>query len=267
MANKLVLLAGLPRTGSTLLANILAQNSRFHLESNSGLCQLMWDMQESCDSNCVEQLTANNKLESVRSSLVGGLPDIYYKGISDKVIFDKCRPWVMPANIKMAKEYISKDIKAIVLVRPINQIIKSFAKLHFKNGGDASIYSELLDNNSEVVMRSFTATYLAAKEKYSNCLFVSYDSIVEDTANVLREIYSFINEDKFIHDVNSVRQVISEEKSTYNLKNIHSIRNKVSKIKNDIVLPEWVEEKCRIMTNALYTEFKGMKNGSLCGTE
>jgi sulfotransferase len=264
VANKFVLLAGLPRTGSTLLANILAQNGRFHIEGNSGLCQLMWDMQESCNKNCAEQLNANKKLETVRSSIVGELPNLYYKDVKNKVIFDKCRPWVIPANMKMAKTFISKDIKAIVLVRPIDEIVKSFAKMHFAAGRDASIYSELLDDKSEVLMRSFIGVYLAAKSKEKNCLFVSYNNIVEDTAKVLSAIYNFINEEKFIHNVNKIEQVVKEDESPYVLDGIHSIREKISKLENDLVLPKWVEKKCSLMTKALFTEFRGIKNGSLC---
>lgn len=58
---KMVLLAGLPRTGSTLLSNILAQNSNIHIESNSALCQVMWDTKISCEENASEQLKGAGK--------------------------------------------------------------------------------------------------------------------------------------------------------------------------------------------------------------
>ena len=264
MANRFVLLAGLPRTGSTLLANILAQNKNFHLEGNSGLCQLMWDMTQSCDNNCHEQLTANAKLDAVKINIATSLPNLYYKEVNDKVIFDKCRPWVIPTNMSMAKEYISHDIKAIVLVRPIDEIIKSFAKLHFKGGGDASIYSDLLDDNSEVLMRSFSATYQAAQAKEVNCLFVSYDKIVSEPISVINKIYEFINEDKFIHNTTRITQTVKEDDFSYGVKNMHKIRNKIFKIENDSVLPEWVQEKSDAMTSALFTELKGLKYGTFC---
>lgn len=264
MANKFVLIAGLPRTGSTLLANILAQNENFYLEGNSGLCQLMWDMTQSCDNNCHEQLAANGKLAAVKANITSGLPNLYYKDVSDKVIFDKCRPWVMPANMSMAKEYISSDIKAIVLVRPIDEIIKSFVTLHFKGGGAASIYSDLLDDNSEVLMRSYIATYQAAQAKESNCLFVSYDKIVSEPMSVLNKIYEFINEDKFIHNIKRIKQTVKEDDFSYGVKNMHKIRNKISRIKSDVILPEWVQEKANAMTNALFTELRGLKYGTFC---
>ena len=46
------MLSGLPRTGSTLLSAILYQNPKIHAEGNSGLCQLMWDLEVSCKHNC-----------------------------------------------------------------------------------------------------------------------------------------------------------------------------------------------------------------------
>ena len=252
MINKFVLLAGLPRTGSTVLTNTLAQNNKFHIEGNSGLCQLMWDMQESCNSHCAEQLKANNKLDSVRERVVGGLPALYYKGVSGKVIFDKCRPWVLPNNMEMAQRYIAEDIKAIVMISPIDEIVRSFAKLHFEAGGDDSIYEKLMDDSSEVVMRSFKATHIAANSKADNLLFISYENIIDDFIGVMNRIYDFIGEDKIIHNTSNIEQILKEDASVYKIPKLHSIRSKVSKLKNDVVLPEWVEEKANFMTRTLY---------------
>jgi sulfotransferase len=254
--NKFVLLAGLPRTGSTVLANALAQNDRFHIEGNSGLCQLMWDAQQSCNEKCVEQLTANNKLHSVRNMLVGGLPDLYYKGVSNKIILDKCRPWVMPDNMKMAQEYIAKDIKAIVMVRPIDEIVKSFAKLSFASGGDDSIYQNLMQEDSEVLMRSFCATYLSVENAMDNLLFISYKNIVDNLSDVISKVYTFIEEDEFPHKTTYINQTIKENDSVYALPNMHKIRNKVSQVKNEIILPDWVQDKCDLMTKVLFEKFK-----------
>ena len=251
-SNKFVLLAGLPRTGSTLLLNVLAQNKKFHIESNSGLCQLMWDMQTSCKINCSEQLLANNKLDSVSQNIIGSLPSLYYQDVSNKTIFDKCRPWASSSNIEMAKNYISKDIKAIVLVRPIDEIIKSIAKLHFDSGGNESIYEELMNEKSSWVMNSFFATLLAAQSKADNLLFLSYNNIVNDLKNVIDKIYDFTNENKINHNTTNIKTIIKEDESVYDYPEIHNVRSKVSKTPNNIVLPEWVKDQADSMTNILF---------------
>lgn len=264
--NKFVLLAGLPRTGSTLLANILAQNDTFYLEGNSGLCQLMWDVKVSCDTKCIEQLAAGNKLDEVKTNIISELPNLYYKGVTDKVIFDKCRPWVMPANMDLAKTYISEDIKTIVLVRPVDQIIRSFAKLNDSPDDEDKMYNDLMNDKSEVVMRSFRGTYHAAKN-LENCLFVSYDNIVDNTSETLSAIYQFIGEDNFIHDIEKISQVISENEFVYKNEDLHTIRGTISRESNKVELPEWVEEKCGIMTKLLYMELGGIEDGPLCRIE
>jgi hypothetical protein len=53
---------GLPRTGSTLLINLLMQNPSIHGEGASLLCELMWQTQQLCDNN--PPLFANNKQDT-----------------------------------------------------------------------------------------------------------------------------------------------------------------------------------------------------------
>ena len=258
-ANKFVLLAGLPRTGSTVLANTLAQNSRFYIEGNSGLCQLMWDSQWSCNHHCNEQLNANNKLDSVKERLVGGLPDIYYTGVSGKVILDKSRAWGYPEFMEMAKKYIAQDIKAIVMVRPIDEIVRSFAKLNFEEGGDDSVYELMMNDNSQLLMSSFTATKMIAESNSDNLLFISYENIVNDLSDVISRIYDFIGEDKFLHETSYIEQVIKENDSPNHYRNLHKIRNEVSRVKNEIILPDWVKQKCDFMTDSLFENLQNKR--------
>jgi hypothetical protein len=56
-----VMMCGLPRTGSTLLSSILNQNPLIHAEGNSAVCQLMWDMEVSCNTSGQEQIKANKR--------------------------------------------------------------------------------------------------------------------------------------------------------------------------------------------------------------
>jgi sulfotransferase len=224
----------------------------------------MWDMKESCDINCREQLNAIGRFDEVKGELVSAIPDIYYSNVNNKIIFDKCRPWVIPDNITMAQQYISPTIKAIILVRPIDQIIKSFAKIYFNNGADSSVYNELLRDDSEVLMRSFQATLLAALSKDRNHMFISYDKLVERTDDVLSAIYEFIGEDSFSHNIRNVEQTVLEDDTVYGLSGLHDIRQNINKENFDIALPDWVINKSKIMTDILYGELDGENCGLFC---
>ena len=74
MSKDIFFLSGLPRTGSTLLTSILSQNSNIHTEGNSALCQLMWDMQVSCETT--QQIS--NK-PGLQDKLISEIPNIFYE--------------------------------------------------------------------------------------------------------------------------------------------------------------------------------------------
>jgi hypothetical protein len=65
MIKKIIALSGLPRSGSTLLSSILSQNIDIHAEGNSAVCQLMWDMEVSCNTSGQEQIKANKREKTI----------------------------------------------------------------------------------------------------------------------------------------------------------------------------------------------------------
>lgn len=262
----MVLLAGLPRTGSTLLANILAQNPAFHVEGNSALCQLMWDAKQSCETNAKEQLIANNKAEQVKNNILSALPALYYPNCAGKVVIDKCRPWVNELNFTLAKKFIDSNIKAIVMVRPIDEILESYVQIVIKNNKSEDIYKTFLSENSELIVSSFLATLSAANQGNPNIIFVSYKTLINNTKNALEKIYNFINVETFNHNLDNIEQVITEDDIVYGLKGLHTIKNKIAVTSKTFTLPEWAKEQCSLMTHSLFNAIQENNDGSLCRT-
>ena len=84
-------------------------------------------------TNCKEQLQANNK-EHLVQQLIAQIPHVYYHGIPESIVVDKCRSWTIEPNLQLARICIDPNIKVIVLERPVTEIVASFAKLYRKNG-------------------------------------------------------------------------------------------------------------------------------------
>ena len=143
-------LSGLPRTGSTLLSAILHQNPAIHAGGNSGVCQTMWDAQESIERN--EQIKATKA--NVQGDIVGAIPGLYYREVTRPIIVDKCRSWTLPSNMEMIRRYITDDPKVIVLTRPIGEIVDSFDRLFKANEWSGDFRRDLTIPHSEPVMRS-----------------------------------------------------------------------------------------------------------------
>lgn len=223
-----IALSGLPRSGSTLLSSILDQNPEIHAEGNSAVCQLMWDMQVSCENNCDEQLKANDRKE-YQDYLISSIPAIYYKDVKSTYIIDKCRSWTLPANIEIIKRYIRNDPKVIVLTRPVDQIVKSFVQLRKRNNWSGDLEKDLLIEGSEPIMRSLEGVNWAKENNNGEFLFIEYDDLVDYTPEVLTSIYNFCDFEPFNHDLNNIVNKHPEDDSVYNLIGMHDIRPQISR--------------------------------------
>lgn len=223
----LYFLSGLPRTGSTLLSSILSQNPDIHAEGNSALCQLMWDTQVSCETSAREQLLANNRGHT-QDDILRAMPSLYYKNVSHKYIVDKCRSWTLPDNLKMIKRYITPNPKIIVLLRPIDDILRSFAKLRERNGIDSDT-SDLTLPMSEPVMRSLYGIEFAMQNNNGEFLFVEYDDLVDYTEHTLHRIYEFCEWEPFTHNLHHIENKHPEDDAVYGLLGMHDVRSTIAR--------------------------------------
>lgn len=220
-------LSGLPRSGSTLLSAILSQNPDIHAEGNSAICQLMWDTQQSCEITAAEQLKANNRL-STQDDILRSLPWIYYKNVTALHIVDKCRSWTMPDNMKMIRRYITPDPKVIVLLRPLDEVFDSFARLRAANDINADV-SDLMIPGSDPVMRSYEGAMLAQASGDSAFLFIEYADLCDNPQIVMNRIYAHCGWKPFLHDFDHVVNMHPEDDSVYGLAGMHDIRKKVGR--------------------------------------
>jgi sulfotransferase len=227
-----VALSGLPRSGSTLLSAILHQNPDIYAEGNSAVCQLMWDMQQSCETTAKEQLDANYRHDTAYQ-LVKAIPDIYYQNTTRPIVIDKCRSWTLPANQDLLRRYITDTPKTIVLTRPTDEILDSFASL-YKSNNKPFDANEYLKEDSEPLMRSLRGVEWAKQVNQGEFLFIDYAELVADTNNVLEKIYSFIGAERFEHDLENIENTLPENDAVYGLLGMHDVR-KTIKLRTEVI--------------------------------
>lgn len=243
---KFIGLAGLPRTGSTLLSAILGQNTDIHAEGNSAVCQLMWSMQESCLGPAHEQITVNKRIHTQRE-ICASIPATYYKHVNNRIVVDKCRGWHMPENLQMLYEYTAQDPRIIVLERPLSEIMRSFIHLHKINNqltNQAWFERKLLDDNELYpIIAPFKALSWAKANNHGEFLFIKYDEILHETDQVLDKIYEFINEPRFKHDLNNIQVIHPEDDNYYLLPGMHDVRPTIGKREYNIELSDWAKNR------------------------
>jgi sulfotransferase len=236
MNKNIFFLSGLPRTGSTLLTSILSQNPNMHTEGNSALCQLMWDMQVSCETT--EQMSNKPDLQN---KLISEIPNMFYQNTSGYII-DKCRSWTMPANLELIEKYITKTPKIIVMVRPIIDIVKSFVFIRQMNNWENPEVG-LLDDGSEPIMRSLIGVRYAKEISTGQFLFVEYDDLITNTRDTLKDIYNFLELPVYNHDLNNIVNPDSEADNELNMIGLHDIRSKITRRSVDVKLSKGLESR------------------------
>ena len=121
-------MAGLPRSGSTLLKSILDQNPNIHANPVSPVMELMYHTEEYLKKS--EQYLGYPKPQNAYKIISSFIENYYYEREED-IIIDHCRAW--PNNIERIKTYITPNPKIICPVRDIAEILTSFITMVHRN--------------------------------------------------------------------------------------------------------------------------------------
>ncbi|HAO64394.1 TPA: hypothetical protein DCQ44_00230 [Candidatus Taylorbacteria bacterium] len=237
--------AGMPRSGSTLLCNILAQNPRFHTTGTSGVMDVMFGVRNAWDG-LTEFKAAPNEAGKMR--VLRGILDNYYSDIEKPIVFDKCRGWL--SLIEMGEKVLGQKMKIIVPVRDVRDVLASFEKLWRAAAAVSQVRQEsqnyfkfqTVQGRTEVWMQAdqpvglaYNRVVDAVQRGYSDrLLLVDFDVMTANPKKVFADIYKFLGEKPFEHNFNNVKQVTWEDDSVHGFKGLHDIRSRVEPMK-----PQW----------------------------
>ena len=246
-------ISGLPRSGSTLLSSILNQNPSFTAGITDALFEIIMSMiQIRSTSLSAHGSLGVEKLEELARALF----ESYYSD-SNPVVFNTHRAWT--CETALAKK-LFPTFKMIVCVRDIPWIVDSFERLNSDNpltlksiyhfGQGTSIYDRynmLVGNVPDKA--AYIAGPLKSLRQAMSCrernqlLFVDYESLVSNTEATIKKIYEFIEEPYYEHDFDKVGANYAEYDIPTGMDGMHLVRDKVSKIQRDTVLPKdlWAE--------------------------
>ena len=168
-------MAGLPRSGSTLLSSILNQNSRFYSGPSSPVLGAMYVMEENFTTN--ELYTGYPKPDQVKE-IIGSIPHHFYSDIEKPIVFDKNRAWT--ARVPYIEGYIKQQAKILVPVRRVDEILTSILSMIHRNP-----FQEEQDRIN------FVDEYLVKTNQpindYNRCMhLLNPDGIVYESLNAVR---------------------------------------------------------------------------------
>jgi sulfotransferase len=241
-------IAGLPRSGSTLLANVLAQNPRFHTTGTSGVLEVLFNVRNCWESLGEFQAMSRGASHAAKTRVLRGILEAFHADADRPVVFDKSRSWL--AYLEMAEQILGRKAKVLVPVRDLRDVLASFETLWRKAAATAQIAQEAkhyfefqtVEGRCAVWARGDQPVGLAYN-RIKDALhrgfgdrmhFVRFEELTAAPAQTMRRIYAFLGEVPFAHDFERVEQVTAEDDRVHGFPDLHVIRPKI-----EAVPPRW----------------------------
>ena len=240
-------MAGLPRSGSTLLSSILNQNPRFYSGPSSPVLGAMYAVEENFTNN--ELYTGYPKPNQVRE-IIGSIPHHFYSDVQQPVVFDKNRAWT--ARVPYIEGYIGQQAKILVPVRRVDEILTSILTMVHRNPFQEGqprinfVDEQLVKTNTPIndynrcmyllngggiVYESLNAIMEGFTQNVRDKMhFVDYNDLVSNPEKIMEDIYDFLGEEYYEHDFDSLSNIHREDDLfTYGLGDMHEVRSELKK--------------------------------------
>ncbi len=262
---KIYFVAGLPRSGSTLLVNILGQNPRFGVTPTSGILDMLVQIRNIWDQNHAFRAMARADSERRKHAVLCAMLDAYFADFEKPICFDKSRAWL--EFLEMAAAILGREnLRVLVTVRDLRDVVASFELRHRETSSLSRIPQEASEPmrfktapgriktfiaNDQPVGRACNAIRDAITRGWQeNICFVEYESLTADPVRTIGEIYRFLGEDSYQHDFNGVEQITEEDDFVHGFRDLHLIRPKVAK-----QAPRWPKVYSReVMEHEIWAE-------------
>jgi sulfotransferase len=235
-------IAGLPRSGSTLLCNLLMQNPRFHASGTSGLVEVLRGVRDGWDQVAAFRAMPSAASRAAQLGALRGALFGFYDFVDRPVVFDKSRAW--PNYVEMLAALLGDErVKILCCVRDLRDVVASFEKVYRRTLAvgvpmqqrEAPEAFATLQGRCDLWVRAdqpIGSAYNAVKDALARghrekLHFVRYEELTAQPAATMAGIYAFLGEDGFTHDFENVEQVIAEDDRVHGFEGLHVIRSSV----------------------------------------
>jgi sulfotransferase len=233
--------SGLPRSGSTLLCNVLAQNPRFR--SDAVTSNLAGFLQTTCENFDKADEIEGWKNSDRKRRIIRSIFHAYYEDSAHPVVIEKSRTWL--AQIELLEMILGKKAKIICTVRDLRAIMASWEKLRRRNFDSTSDipfdYLPTVETRISHWCSTRSPTGLAyswlkdalSRNLGDRLLFVDFNKLCIYPDQQMKRIYKFLGEKPFRHDFENVEQATVEKDPAPWMKDLHLIRKKVEPVPVD----------------------------------
>jgi len=243
---KIFFQSSLPRAGSTLLQNIMAQNPEFYVTPTSGLLELIFGARYNYSNNPEFKAQDADQMKKAFLAFSRAGMEAYFRALTDKpYVLDKSRGWGV--HFDLLTQIFHEEPKVIVMVRDLRQILASMEK-KFRQTPDKQRPIENHANLTGTTTFKRTMIHLQTapvglaldriaeihhRGWNTKLLFIRYEDLTAQPKATLNKVYAYLGLPNFEHDFDNVPQVTQEDDRVHGVAGLHDIRPKVEPLVND----------------------------------
>jgi sulfotransferase len=201
-------MAGLPRSGSTVLSALLNQHPNIYASPQTDLIAILYDLSRNIPS--YDSYKAG-LMHTGYDNIMNGVVDNFYSHIDKPIIINKHRGWGTPYNFNYLAPFVNNNGKVILTLRPILEVLASFIKASqktekqtkfapyldsdlwvssYRSSSEAQV-EYIMRPNGEIDMAIFSIANLLKNHK-DRVEVVWFDDLVKTPQKTMNKIYNFL---------------------------------------------------------------------------
>jgi sulfotransferase len=243
-------MAGLPRSGSTVLSALLNQNPAVYSSPQTDLLGMLYELESKIPA--YESYRAK-LMHPNFASVLYGMADNFYALIDKPVVIDKNRAWGTPYNWDNLSLYVNPDGKVILTMRPILEVLASFIKVaqkthkatgtmpYINDNFWTSQYRDVTDAQADNIMaangemdRAIFSIANLLKNHKDRVRVVWFDDLLTNPIGTMDSIHEFLGLDLYDYNFNNIKAVDNlDDLVGYGMLGLHDVYKKLARPKTD----------------------------------
>ncbi|ANH49217.1 P-loop containing nucleoside triphosphate hydrolase [Freshwater phage uvFW-CGR-AMD-COM-C203] len=243
MTSQIHFLAGLPRSGNTVLSALLNQNPDIYSSPLSYLAELYWNITKDIHND--DELIRNEQNHTRLNDLLTTIPNVFYQDVKKPIIIDRNKAWGTPYNLNVIKNYITPNPKIICTVRDVLEILASYLTINYENVKRETFetqnffndyYTEvdcmaehLMDSNGGIAKTMLSLASAFYPENKGMFHFVEYNDLVNKPQETMNKVYGFLELPSYKHNFNKIKKLEIDNDIDLGISfDMHKVRPKIS---------------------------------------
>lgn len=245
MPEKIFFQSSLPRSGSTLLQNILGQNPDIYVTPTSGALELVYGARANYTESPEFKAQDPELMKKGFLSFCNAGLQAYFNAITDKkYVVDKSRGWGVHYGFL---NMFYPNPKIICIVRDLRDVFCSMEKNLRKNPDKSTPFINHAQMQGTTIpkridMWAQSQPIGLAIERLSeiinqgldkNFLFVKFEDLCLYPETEIRRIYEYLELPFYEHDFDNIEQITQEDDKIYGIFGDHKIKSKLELPKSE----------------------------------